>query len=483
MSESTTSSDASTAVRQPSIRQPTTMRPTIRTDEANKLNTEGHDSNNIASPMSPRISSAQRHFRRRESLELNHYFSGPRDLSKHSKWPMFMRMHGSIAPKMILPLLIVGAWATAVTLVYQYVYDIGVNSVLLTITGFVISLGLSLRSSTAYERYAEGRKYWAMLVQASQTLGRVFWIHSTDPEDQDVRELMLKKLSAMNMVVAFSVALKHTLRFEPFTVYNDMQHMIGHLDTLAKEATQNSPPQIHKKKGVFKEVGEYLGVSFATSNPRKALKKSDQPLGNLPLEILNHLAITIDEMVRNGQLEIPGHQTLAYNNLGFLNDCLVGCERVLNTPLPLAYSIAISQITWVYIMLLPFQLVTPLKGWIAIPATVFAAYIILGLLLTGGEIENPFGEDVNDLPLEVYCEQIAADMDIIASYEKREPDAFMKHADNMPLYPVSTASMGAWMQRSEEHLRNVIKTKPKKTFEMRKTKVFGDSEKDASHMV
>lgn len=65
-----------------------------------------------------------------------------------------------------------------------------------------------------------------------------------------------------------------------------------------------------------------------------------------------------------------------------MNDVLTGTDRILNTPLPIAYSIAISQITWVYILILPFQLYKSLE-WITIPASVFAAYIILGIALIG----------------------------------------------------------------------------------------------------
>ena len=333
----------------------------------------------ITNPPSPRVSTAANPFQRHSSLDLDDYFTGPRDLSKHSKWPMFMRMHGSIVPKMIVPLLFFGAWATAVTLISKKVHYLGVESVLLTITGFVVGLGLSFRNSTAYERYAEGRRYWSVLTMASQALGRVFWIHATDPEDDpDARQSMLKKLTAMNLVVAFSLSLKHSLRFEPFTAYTDMQHLIGHLTTFAGEATRAQPGRAAPPpKSFFKETGEYLGVSFAASNPRKALKKSDRELGNLPLEILNHIATSLDEIVRNHQLDVPIHQTLAYNNVALLNDVLAGCERVLNTPLPVAYAIAISQITYVYVLLLPFQLL-PLLDWVAIPATIAAAYIILG---------------------------------------------------------------------------------------------------------
>ena len=36
-------------------------------------------------------------------------------MAKHSKWPIFMQMHGSILPKMIVPLFSIGAWATLIT--------------------------------------------------------------------------------------------------------------------------------------------------------------------------------------------------------------------------------------------------------------------------------------------------------------------------------------------------------------------------------
>lgn len=68
-----------------------------------------------------------------------------------------------------------------------------------------------------------------------------------------------------------------------------------------------------------------------------------------------------------------------------MNDVLKGTGRILNTPLPIAYSIAISQITWVYTLLLPFQLYK-LLGWIKIPASIFAAYIVLGIALIGHKI-------------------------------------------------------------------------------------------------
>lgn len=114
----------------------------------------------------------------------------------------------------------------------------------------------------------------------------------------------------MNLIVAFAVSLKHKLRFEPYTNYNDLRDLVDHLDTLAEQAT-NERLDVVKKQSVFKRAGEHLGLTFAQSNPRKEMKKATSPLGNLPLEILCYLSAYIDSLVENGQLPVPMQQTTA----------------------------------------------------------------------------------------------------------------------------------------------------------------------------
>ena len=77
----------------------------------------------------------------------------------------------------------------------------------------------------------------------------------------------------------------------------------------------------------------------------------------------------MDIIISSGAMPSPALQIQVMNALASLTDCLTGMERVLGTPIPLAYRIAISQITWMYILALPFQLVTYL-GWVTIPGTV-----------------------------------------------------------------------------------------------------------------
>jgi len=115
-------------------------------------------------------------------------------MSKHSKWPFFMRMHGSVLPKMLLPLLVTSLWSILITLLSQYVYPLKVSSLLLTVLGFVVGMAISFRTSTAYERYAEGRKYWGQLTFVGQNLARTIWIHAKERDGDLGKEDLLAKL-------------------------------------------------------------------------------------------------------------------------------------------------------------------------------------------------------------------------------------------------------------------------------------------------
>ncbi|KAK2801709.1 hypothetical protein FQN50_007624 [Emmonsiellopsis sp. PD_5] len=393
----------------------------------------------------------------RDTIDLDDYFVGPRNLDRHSKWPAFMRVHGSVTPRMIIPLFFMACWSTLITCISIYVHPLGISSILLTVLGFVVGLALSLRSSTAYERYAEGRKYWATLMQASRTLARIIWIHSEEREGEEGKDDLLGKLTGINLVVAFSIALKHKLRFEPDFHYEDLAGLIAHLDTFAKAAHEPNAAGL-PKPGMMKAVGSYLSIPFAISNPRKAIKRSQKPLGNLPLEILTHLSAYVDSIMSEGLLKLPVYQSQAAAALSTMDEVMTGAERVLNTPLPVAYTILISQITWIYVIALPFQLFPELR-WITIPGSIIATYIIHGIAAICSEIENPFGNDVNDLPLDVFCNQVAADLDIITSSPPPQPGSFVHRNDNMVLFPLSRSSAPSWKERSLDDIRAALRAK------------------------
>ncbi|KAF3406700.1 UPF0187 protein [Talaromyces pinophilus] len=397
--------------------------------------------------------------------DLEHYFTGPRDISRHTKWPIFLRMDGSILPRLILPLLFMACWSTAITSIHLKVHHLTVSNILLTVLGFVVGLALSFRSTTAYERYADGRKYWASVIQTSRNMARTIWVHVKERPGEEGKQDVLGKITALNLLLAFSVSLKHSLRFEPAIAYKDLVGLVGHLDTFAKEAHD---PDLLKPPhhSIWKSAGMYLGITFAESNPRKLIKRAKKPLGHLPLEILNHLSAYIEHCEKEELLKSALHQGQLINSVAALNEALTGSERVRDTPLPEAYSIAISQISWIYILVLPFQLVS-LMNWIAIPGSIVAAYIILSFVAIGRELENPFGDDVNDLPLDSYCRQIASEIDIITATPAPKMMDFMNSSDNFVFYPLSLDGFDKWQHRSMDEIRAALRTKviaQKKTF-------------------
>ena len=150
---------------------------------------------------------------------------------------------------------------------------------------------------------------------------------------------------------------------------------------------------------------------------------------------------------------------------------------------------------WVFILLLPFQLVGALR-WSSIPAwyvfplpfpsshlphipftssspfpdfttpshhltqktnpppaSLASAYMLLGLSSLSYEIENPFGTDLNDLPLDIMCDVLTTDVDVITAHRMSTPQggdegdsAWLESPQNRPLLPVVRAGWGACVE-------------------------------------
>ncbi|KAF6218726.1 hypothetical protein HO133_005268 [Letharia lupina] len=399
---------------------------------------------------------------RRHTSTIDDLISKPLDIEKHRKMPYFLRMRGSITPRMIVPLVFVAIWSTIITCISQFWYQLVVSSLLLTVLGFVVGLGISFRTSSAYERYVEGRKYWAQLIQTSRDLARHIWIHAEERHDRSPeagKADLLAKLTALSLINAFAVSLKRRLRFEPYANYDDLAPLVGNLSTFAGAASDAHAVE-EPDRTFLKAIGSYLGLEFLESNPRKHIKRADKDgkkLGNLPLEVLHYLSAYVESIIANGTLPNGVHQGMMMANLASLNEVLAGTERVVNTPLPVAYSIAISQITWTYVIALPFQLWDSLR-WVTIPGTVVGAYIILGIAAIGREIEDPFGYDENDLPLDRYCKQIEDEINVISSKEPPKPEDFIATEGNRLMYSLS---YGAWNAKSTEDIRATLRAKAK----------------------
>jgi putative membrane protein len=82
------------------------------------------------------------------------------------------------------------------------------------------------------------------------------------------------------------------------------------------------------------------------------------------------------------------------------------------------------------------------------------------LAAIGNELENPFGNDVNDLPLDSYCSDLGKELDILMSVKAPKFADLMKtRHDNQVLWPLSNSGCGEWRQRSEDDIRSALRAK------------------------
>jgi putative membrane protein len=125
-----------------------------------------------------------------------------------------------------------------------------------------------------------------------------------------------------------------------------------------------------------------------------------------PLAVAGRLTELIDGARRRGLIDTIQFASLD-QHLTNLIDLIGGCERIHRTPLPFPYMVHLRRALILYCFSLPFGLVREF-GWVTILDTLFVAYIFFGIEEIGVEIEDPFGNDYNDLPLLVYCNQIEA---------------------------------------------------------------------------
>src|SRR5690606_40990465 len=81
------------------------------------------------------------------------------------------------------------------------------------------------------------------------------------------------------------------------------------------------------------------------------------------------------------------------------------CERIKNTPIPIAYSSFIKVFIIIYTLTLPIGYVFSM-GYFVCFAVPFIFYILITIEMIGESIEEPFGTDSDDLPIDRMADNI-----------------------------------------------------------------------------
>jgi len=227
---------------------------------------------------------------------------------------------------------------------------------------YILGMLIVFRTNSAYDRWWEARKLWGQLTNDS----RNFFLKLSTFLDGDPVELR----EFGKIFIAFPFALKDHLRDE--AILTKIQGYEGDY-------------------AYVKHVPLYL--SQRAYERLTALKKSGQIDGFEQMQLDTHLSSLMD---------ICG-----------------ACERIKTSPIALSYRAIVRQGIGLNLLGLPWYL-APDFHWASVPIALTAAYFLIGLELIAEDIEEPFGQGDDNLPLESYCENIKASVTEIIVREAGE---------------------------------------------------------------
>ena len=231
-----------------------------------------------------------------------------------------------------------------------------------SLLGFVLSLLLVFRTNTAYDRWWEGRKLWGKLVNDTRNFAiKINVILGNDRKSAD--------------------QIARYLKYFP--------HF------LAKHLSQESTR---------------LALDEGYSEIEKSLKNHG------PSDLVILLTHKLYQLKKEGKISDTEMLYLDTQTTGFLDVC-GGCERIKNTPIPYSYSSFIKKFIILYVLALPVAYVINL-GLFMIPLTVFVYYVLMSLELIAEEIEDPFNNDENDIPMETIAQNIEKNVHQIMGLKK-----------------------------------------------------------------
>ncbi|MDV0558761.1 bestrophin family protein [Citrobacter portucalensis] len=266
--------------------------------------------------------------------------------------------HGSVLSKIFSRLLLNFLLSIAVIIMLPWYTILGIKFTLapFSILGVAIAIFLGFRNNACYSRYVEARHLWGQLMIASRSLLRE--VKTTLPDDAELGQFV-------RLQIAFAHCLRMTLRRNPQA--EPLAKYLSEKDLQTVFAAQSPANRI------LLLMGEWLAV-----------RRRDGQLSDILFHSLN-------------------------NRLNDMSAVLAGCERIANTPVPFAYTLILHRTVYLFCIMLPFALVVDLH-YMTPFISALISYTFISLDALAEELEDPFGTENNDLPLDAICNAIEIDL-------------------------------------------------------------------------
>lgn len=267
---------------------------------------------------------------------------------------LIIQFHKSDTFRQLLPSIFsIGIYAALIVYGELHFFHLETKNptVMHSILGFVLSMLLVFRTNSAYDRWWEGRKMWGSIVNNSRNLGIKLAVFI--PNKQDKEELK-------DLIINYVFSLKNHLR------------------------------------------GKYVQDEFIVTRDISLAAFADT--AHKPNLIAKTLMHKINALYKNKDIS-PEQLIIINDELKSFTDNCGACERIKNTPIPYSYNIFLKKMIFLYIITLPIFFGSEFK-YTTIPIAMIVLYVFASIELIAEEIEDPFGEDDNDLPTDDICNRI-----------------------------------------------------------------------------
>lgn len=263
-------------------------------------------------------------------------------------------LKGSIAKRIAKRSFMITALASLIVLVEGMLptFFTHVNATPFTLLGISLSIFMSFRNNACYSRWWEGRQAWGHVITEVRSFTRA----SEVIDDEALRTSLLKELCG------FTHALAARLRNED---------------------------EYQAAKDWLSQGAEAYGHNVSDG-------------------ILRHISRGYSKLAKAGSIS-EWRYVMLEERLQRLSEAQATCERIKSTPLPFPYTLLFHRTNYIFCLLLPFAMAEPL-GWIAPIFTTIVSYTFFGLDAIGDELEDPFGRDENDLPMDALVRIIERDV-------------------------------------------------------------------------
>lgn len=226
--------------------------------------------------------------------------------------------------------------------------------------GTALAFLIGFRNNSAYGRWWEGHRIWSKLKYESRSFGLlVETLIDGGEATAAIRKNMIRRQ------IAFAWRLNHYLR---------------------------------KLKPGLELSGLLEDAELAS------IEESQTP----PLMLLQNQGRALRALFDQGHLDAYRQVRLADSLTGF-NEVLSSCERIKKTPFPMQYTWFVNYALVVFLFVLPLSLAGHLGYW-SIPFSLLIGYAFIMLEYVGRYIENPFENQVNDVPMNYISRTIEIDL-------------------------------------------------------------------------